>query len=68
MIKKIKKWWNGDWVTYGGSDSFGIGLDRHWTSRVAHSIVDYFIRHQVWIVPTIITVAVSIVLARPWKW
>ncbi|MCH7380352.1 MULTISPECIES: hypothetical protein [Acinetobacter] len=64
MFEKIKKWWNGEWVSY----EFGIGLDRHWTSKVAHSIVRYFIKHQIWIIPTVITVIASVVLARPWKW
>lgn len=64
MIEKIKKWWNGEWITYGGSDVFGIGLDRHWTSRFAHSLLGYLKKHQAWIIPTFITVAVSIYLAK----
>lgn len=39
MLKKIKKWWNGEWETWNDSNSFGIGLNRHWTSKFAHWVV-----------------------------
>lgn len=68
MLKKIKRWWNGNVFTYEDKNVFGVGVDRHWTSRAAHSVVGYIIKHQAWIMPTIITAVVAIVLARPWKW
>lgn len=41
MLEKLKKWWNGEWVTY----EFGIGLDRHWTSNVAHKLLKFYMDH-----------------------
>jgi hypothetical protein len=64
MIEKIKKWWNGEWNTYSDDELFAISNDKHWSSRIAHSIVDYIKKHQSWIIPTIITVVVSIILAK----
>lgn len=68
IIQAIKMWWCGNVFTYKDENVFGIGVDRHWTSRIAHSVVNYMIKHQAWIIPTIITAVVAIVLARPWKW
>ncbi|ARG16333.1 hypothetical protein RGG57_000873 [Acinetobacter baumannii] len=42
IIRAIKSWWNGEWETWSDPDSFGIGLNRHWTSKFAHWVVDLF--------------------------
>ena len=73
MFEKIKKWWHGEDIVHENKPSdpfFVIGWynKKHWTSRVAHSVVNYVIKHQTWIIPTLITLVASIILARPWKW
>lgn len=72
MIEKIKMWWNGKdiYLKSGQYDHTFCPApfnEKHWTSRIAHSLVKYLVKHQIWIIPTIITVAVSIMLAKPWK-
>ena len=53
MLKKIKKWWDGEYIPYDNHPSsqvFIIGgfVHRHWTSKVAHSIVDFLGREWKW--------------------
>lgn len=43
MIEKIKRWWNGDLITYEGEGYFGVSYDRHWTSRFAHWFLSLFL-------------------------
>ncbi|MDO7397647.1 hypothetical protein Q5X53_08745 [Acinetobacter baumannii] len=42
MLKLFRKWWNGKLVTYEG-DPFIIGFDRHWTSRLAHWLINFIL-------------------------
>ena len=73
IIQAIKTWWYGEDIFHENNPNdplifIGWRTKRHWTSRIAHSVVNYMIKHQAWIIPTIITAVVAIVLARPWKW
>lgn len=66
MFEKIKKWWNGEEVFHSHPLVFSAKgqIKRHWTSRITHSIVNYIIKHQSWIIPTLITIVVSMLLAN----
>lgn len=66
MIEKVKKWWRGEEVfnnhplVFSGRGQF----KKHWTSIWVHLIINYIKNHQSWIIPTLITVIVSVILAR----
>jgi len=42
VIKKIKKWWNGDYNLHQSPDFFTIGNEKHWTSSLLHWVVSLF--------------------------
>lgn len=66
IIEKIKSWWSGEEVFHSHPLVFSAKgqIKRHWTSIWAHSITDYIKKHQSWIIPTLITVVLSVVLAK----
>ncbi|MCK4087528.1 hypothetical protein HCY58_10760 [Acinetobacter radioresistens] len=73
IIKIIKDWWNGK-DTYEKQNRYDAAFfisplnKKHWTSEWAHKVLDYIQKNQAWIIPTVVTSLVAIVLARPWTW
>lgn len=69
MFEKIKKWWNGvDINLENNPDSpvFFIGWhnDKHWTSKLAHILCDFYLKHWQWIWG----IVVAIIVSQPWTW
>jgi hypothetical protein len=76
MIKRVRNWYNGTPVTIqfdndpNGSILFGpiFRTDYHWTARVAHVLVDFYLRHWKWLWTTFLAIAaliVSMLALRP---
>jgi hypothetical protein len=60
--QRIAKWYEGRWVAYEnppGSDIVIIGgnYERHWTSRTAHVLVDFYLAHWQWVIGTVLAIA-----------
>ena len=49
MLKRIKDWYDGEIKTYDEPKIIGIYTDRHWTSDIAHSIVEFYLAHWKWL-------------------
>ncbi len=49
MLKKIKDWYDGEMKTYDNPQIIGVYIDRHWTSNLAHKIVDFYLAHWKWL-------------------
>ena len=73
IIKAIKTWWNGKDIYQKPSRSDSVFFlmplnEKHWTSKLTHKALDYIRKNQAWIIPTVVTSLVAIILARPWTW
>ena len=56
MLNKIKNWWIGE--EYYIKDVFpGIRYKRHWTARIVHTVVNFYLNHWKWIWSTIIAIS-----------
>lgn len=55
MLNKIKKWWEGE-IYYLEDILPGIRYKRHWTSKLLHVIVDFYLKHWKWIWTTIVSI------------
>jgi len=58
IITKIKKWWDGEYVAAknnpGDSVIFiGGSYERHWSSRFAHTLFEFWIKHWKVLLPII---------------
>lgn len=60
LWSQVRKWWDGDVYSWEGENVFGIGINRHWTSRAAHAVWDFFKLHWQWIVGITVTVVFGI--------
>ena len=49
MLKKIIEWWDGEMKTYDHPQIIGVYTDRHWTSNLAHTLVDFYLTHWKWL-------------------
>jgi hypothetical protein len=74
MIKRIRAWYDGTHKTieHNNDPSSGVWFmptfvtEYHWTARVAHALVDFYLRHWQWLWTTVIAVGglmVSVYLA-----
>ena len=57
MRDKIKKWWEGDFIPFESkhnSDLIFLGGEqrRHWTSRLAHLVIDFLKVEWKWAIGT----------------
>lgn len=48
IIEKIKRWYNGDIKAYKG-ELIGFYTKRHWTSKIVHVFVEFYLSHWKWI-------------------
>lgn len=55
MLDKIKSWWEGE-VYYLDDVIPGIRYKRHWTSKSAHAIVNFYLDNWRWIWSTVIAI------------
>jgi len=49
MLKKIKDWYDGEVQMYDDPQIIGFYVDRHWTSDIAHAVVDFYLAHWKWL-------------------
>jgi hypothetical protein len=57
MRRKIKTWWNGTFIPEPtGSPLLYGDYSRHWTSKLAHFIVDFYLRNWQWVWGTALVV------------
>ena len=66
LHKNIKKWYEGEFVPPDNSPNsrliFVMGhYQRHWSSRVAHVVVDFYLKEWRWLLPFVVGVAGVIV-------
>ena len=70
MRDAIKQWWEGELETHRNdpnSDLFIIGpgsYRRHWTARVAHWVVDFYMREWKWALGAVATVIGALVFRK----
>jgi hypothetical protein len=62
----ISSWYTGKWVAYENPPGSGFILiggyyQRHWTSRAAHVLVNFYLTHWQWVVGTALAIAALIV-------
>ncbi len=55
MVKKIKCWWKGEEYYIEGVFP-GVRYRRHWSSKMAHIIVDFYLANWKWLWTTIIAI------------
>ena len=65
---KIKRWWDGETVSYENDPSSPVTviawwIRRHWTSRACHAVVDYVRSHHWQIIMAAVAIAGVIVHA-----
>jgi hypothetical protein len=58
----LKKWYEGEKVFYKNEPGspvvfFGWDEHRHWTARIAHVLVDFYLREWKWIYGALFTLA-----------
>jgi len=68
MTPKFKSWWNGKQVPVDPDEPEtmgGLGVlhetvtIRHWTSTVAHCVVNFYLTHWKWVWPTCIAALIA---------
>lgn len=47
--ERVSKWWHGEGKTYDDPMIIGFYIERHWTSDLAHALVDFYLRHWQWV-------------------
>ena len=65
----MRRWWQGTYVPWENDPRnsimfIGGEYRRHWTAEVAHASCSYFIRNQMWLIPTVVAVIGIIVTAK----
>jgi len=66
MIQAIKNWWDGETHAYENDPSsnaviIGVYVQRHWTSRFAHTIWDFLKKEWKWVIASVIAIVAIIV-------
>lgn len=56
LKKRIADWWNGEFRVWESPGVIGYHTERHWTSEIAHKIVDFYLAHWQWVWGTVIAV------------
>jgi len=59
MFRRIKRWYEGDWIAWENdpNDSIiviGGNYERHWTAEIARLLVSFYLKHWQWCWGTII--------------
>lgn len=49
MFKKIMEWWKGELMEWGSPSGGGIFFRKHWTSNLAHMLVNFYVVHWKWL-------------------
>ena len=62
MITWLSSWWHGEVKTYDSPNLIGIYTERHWTSNLAHTLVDFYLKHWQWVWGTALAI-VAILIA-----
>ena len=60
--QRLASWYEGRWVAYENPPGsvvviLGGNYERHWTSKVAHVLVDFYLAHWQWIIGTALAIA-----------
>ena len=67
-LARTKRWYKGEWKPFQtdpNSPVVGVGLHRHWTARVAHGLVAFWLSNWKWIITTAIAlVGLWVALSR----
>ncbi|MGR2671887.1 hypothetical protein ACUXVT_11530 [Acinetobacter soli] len=72
-MKRLNEWWHGKekFPKKKPGDPIRLNpfikIERHWSSNFFHLTFAYLKKNQNWILPTVITAVISIILARPWQ-
>ena len=53
--ERISRWWNGTFYENKDPLVLWIGIERHWTSRWAHSIADFLAKEWKWCIGVLLT-------------
>lgn len=71
MREAMKRWWAGEYVPPPPNDpnSSIIFLSpgeykRHWSSRAAHTLVDFYLKEWKWLLPFLVGLVAAIVALR----
>lgn len=62
LREKIKGWYEGELTSEHGERYSAVYYERHWSSSIAHTLVDFYFKEWKWVWGTIIAV-VSLALA-----
>jgi hypothetical protein len=56
LSAKLRDWYEGEWVQPGASDAVLMlnHYRRHWTSRLAHRIVNFYMAEWRWLLPFLV--------------
>jgi hypothetical protein len=54
--ERISHWWHGEFKVWDDPGVIGYHTERHWTSDLAHKIVDFYLAHWQWVWGTLIAV------------
>jgi hypothetical protein len=67
MWKRIKHWYEGEYISSQPSDAviFLNHYRRHWSSRLVHTIVDFYSAEWRWLLPFLVACVVA--AATIWK-
>lgn len=65
-MSRVREWWNGEPYKNDPRSTvvFVNSVDRHWTSRAAHALTDFYLAHWKWIWTIATSIVVAAVLRR----
>lgn len=59
-VKALSRWWHGEFVTYNNDPHSGVFIlgwtKKHWSSRLAHLIAQFFLREWKWAIGTCLAI------------
>lgn len=71
LSKRVRQWWDGEYVPPPPNDPnspivfLSLGhYRRHWTSRTAHAVVDFYLREWRWLLPFLVGVAAALIAIK----
>lgn len=64
MLKKIKNWYQGEYKAYDNDPDSNIirhggKMEKHWTAKVANSLVKFYLEHWKWIWGILIAIIIT---------
>ena len=57
---KLRRWYEGELEPTGNDHVVIMHFERHWSSRIAHTLVDFYLKEWKWIWGTLIVVGLAI--------